>query len=154
MKALTVVPLEADSGELTDMPEPPESDGPVLVETIAIVVCGTDLEICPGGYGWAPPGEQRLVLGHGSLGRVLEAPAGDELAKGGPGRPHRAPTRPCALLQLRGARMGFLPQRPVHRARHQAAPRLWVPRLVPLEKWGALTRRQDDVKVVIEVNSP
>ena len=31
-----------------------------------------------GEYGWAPPGEERLVLGHESLGRVLEAPAGGD----------------------------------------------------------------------------
>ena len=116
MKALTVVPLKADSGDLTDMPEPPESDGPVLVETIAIGVCGTDLEICSGAYGWAPPGEQRLVLGHESLGRVLEAPAGGALAKedlvvGIVRRPDPVPCSNCAVLEWDFCRNGQYTER-------------------------------------------
>src|SRR5579859_1322075 len=82
MRAVTVLPLHKDSIDLTDMPEPPEADGPVVVETLAVGVCGTDAEIINGDYGWAPPGEQRLTLGHESLGRVLEAPDGSGLAKG------------------------------------------------------------------------
>ena len=35
-------------------------------------VCGTGAEIASGDYGWAPPGRDRLVLGHESLGRVLD----------------------------------------------------------------------------------
>ena len=116
MKALTVVPLKADSGELTDMPEPPESDGPVLVETIAIGVCGTDLEICSGAYGWAPPGDQRLVLGHESLGRVLEAPAGGDLVKGDlvvgiVRRPDPVPCSNCAVLEWDFCRNGQYTER-------------------------------------------
>ena len=48
-------------------------DGPVLVQTEAIGVCGTDLEIINGDYGWAPPGQERLIIGRESLGRVIEA---------------------------------------------------------------------------------
>ncbi|HXQ90906.1 MAG TPA: glucose 1-dehydrogenase [Acidimicrobiales bacterium] len=82
MNALTVQPLTAGSARLEDIAEPPESDGPVLVETLAVGVCGTDMEIVSGQYGWAPPGRDRLVLGHESLGRVLEAPAGAAVAAG------------------------------------------------------------------------
>jgi threonine dehydrogenase-like Zn-dependent dehydrogenase len=82
MRAVTVVPLKKDSVDLTEMPEPPEADGPVLVQTVAIGVCGTDLEIINGDYGWAPPGEDRLTIGHESLGRVLEAPADSGLKAG------------------------------------------------------------------------
>jgi threonine dehydrogenase-like Zn-dependent dehydrogenase len=82
MKALTVQPLTAGSARLEDVPEPPEADGPVLVETLAVGVCGTDMEIVSGAYGWAPPGRPRLVLGHESLGRVLQAPAGAAVATG------------------------------------------------------------------------
>jgi glucose 1-dehydrogenase len=82
MKALTVTPMKAGSAALEDVDDPPESDGPVLVETIAIGVCGTDMEIISGKYGWPPPGRDRLVLGHESLGRVLEAPAGGNVSKG------------------------------------------------------------------------
>ena len=74
MRAITVIPGQQGSAALTDIPEPPPDDGPVLVETLAIGVCGTDLEIINGDYGWAPPGEARLIIGHESLGRVMEAP--------------------------------------------------------------------------------
>jgi threonine dehydrogenase-like Zn-dependent dehydrogenase len=82
MRAVTVVPLKAGSVDLTELPEPPEADGPVLVKTRAVGVCGTDLEIIGGEYGWAPPGEERLAIGHESLGEVLEAPPGGDLAPG------------------------------------------------------------------------
>lgn len=82
MRAVTVVPLQKDSVDLTDMAEPPVEDGPVLVETIAVGVCGTDVEIIGGAYGWAPPGQERLIIGHESLGRVLEAPPEAGLAIG------------------------------------------------------------------------
>ena len=75
MKALTVRPGQADSARVEDVPEPPADRGGVLVQALAVGVCGTDLEITSGKYGWAPPGKDRLVLGHESLGRVLEAPA-------------------------------------------------------------------------------
>jgi len=82
MRAVTVVPLKAGSVDLTELPEPPEADGPVLVKTRAVGVCGTDLEIIGGEYGWAPPGEDRLAIGHESLGEVIEAPEGSGLAAG------------------------------------------------------------------------
>src|SRR5262249_31475131 len=63
-------------------PGPPESDARVLVRTLALGVCGTDREILDGRYGSAPPGQQRLVLGHESLGAVEAAPAGCGLAPG------------------------------------------------------------------------
>ena len=76
MRAITVAPGEPGSVALTDMPEPPQQDGPIMVRTQAIGVCGTDLEIINGEYGWAPPGEERLILGHESLGDVIEAAPG------------------------------------------------------------------------------
>lgn len=82
MLALTVAPGMAGSARVEELPEPDSSEGPVLVETLAVGVCGTDLEITSGRYGWTPPGRERLVLGHESLGRVLEAPAGSGLRPG------------------------------------------------------------------------
>jgi glucose 1-dehydrogenase len=73
MRAVTVVPGKQGSVALTNMPEPPNADGPVLVQTQAVGICGTDLEIIDGDFGWAPPGQDRLILGHESLGRVIEA---------------------------------------------------------------------------------
>jgi glucose 1-dehydrogenase len=83
MKALTLIPLEAGSAELTDADEPRmEGRETLLVEMICVGVCGTDREILAGEYGEAPPGRRRLVLGHESLGRVLAAPTGGEWAAG------------------------------------------------------------------------
>jgi glucose 1-dehydrogenase len=82
MRAVTVVPLQKDSVDLTEVAEPPESEGPVLVETLGVGICGTDLEIVRGDYGWAPPGQSRLTIGHESLGRVVEAPVGGDFRAG------------------------------------------------------------------------
>jgi threonine dehydrogenase-like Zn-dependent dehydrogenase len=82
MKAVTVVPKRAGTAELTDEPEPDPSEGDLLVEAIAVGVDGTDQEIIDGAYGWAPPEKERLVLGHESLGRVLEAPQGGDFGPG------------------------------------------------------------------------
>jgi glucose 1-dehydrogenase len=82
MRAVTVRPGQAGSARLDEVDEPAPQEGDLLVQTLAVGVCGTDLEISRGEYGWAPPGRERLVLGHESLGRVLEAPDGDGLAPG------------------------------------------------------------------------
>jgi len=82
MRALTVVPGLSDSARLDDIPEPDPAAGSVLVEALAVGVCGTDLEILGGEYGTAPAGKERLVIGHESLGRVLEAPSDSGFAAG------------------------------------------------------------------------
>jgi threonine dehydrogenase-like Zn-dependent dehydrogenase len=116
MKALTVVPLTAGSAALSDVTDPPETDGPVLVETLAVGICGTDIEIVSGAYGWAPPGQERLVLGHESLGRVLEAPADSGLSKGDlvvgiVRRPDPVPCANCAVLEWDFCRNGLYTER-------------------------------------------
>ncbi len=72
MKAITVEPMRPGSARWEDVPEPDQRDGSVLVEAVAVGVCGTDVEIVEGKYGWAPSGRSRLVLGHESLGRVID----------------------------------------------------------------------------------
>ena len=54
----------------------------MLVDGVALGICGTDAEIVRGDYGEAPAGAERLVLGHESLGRVAEAPDGSGFAPG------------------------------------------------------------------------
>ena len=66
MRAITLLPGVPHSAQLDDIPEPPESHGSLLVRTLALGVCGTDREIVAGDYGEAPPGSERLVLGHES----------------------------------------------------------------------------------------
>lgn len=82
MLALTVRPGQPHSIALETVASPPASDGAVLVRTLSLGVCGTDREIIAGDYGTAPSGEARLIIGHESLGRVEEAPAGSGLAPG------------------------------------------------------------------------
>ena len=82
MKAITVEPKNPGSARYEDFPEPEEHEGSVLVEAVAVGVCGTDVEIVTGKYGWAPPGKSRLVLGHESLGRVIDPGPHSSFKKG------------------------------------------------------------------------
>ena len=79
---MTVTPGKADSATVGDVPEPPVADGSMLVEGLLTGICGTDLELVSGAFGSGRPGSDRLVIGHESLGRVLEAPAGSGFASG------------------------------------------------------------------------
>lgn len=77
MRAVTVVPGKPETLRLAeDFPEPATDEGAVLVEAIAVGICGTDHEIITEGYGEPPPGSAALVLGHESLGRVIDDPSG------------------------------------------------------------------------------
>lgn len=82
MKALTVRPGQPDSLAVTEVAEPTPAEGAVLVDAVAVGLCGTDFEIVRGEYGQAPPGEELLILGHENLGRVVEAPPGSDLNPG------------------------------------------------------------------------
>jgi glucose 1-dehydrogenase len=101
VRAITLIPGQAGSARLDDIQEPREEAGSVLVDGLALGICGTDDEIVRGEYGWSPAGEERLVLGHESLGRVLEASEGSGLAAGDlvvgiVRRPDAVPCAPCA----------------------------------------------------------
>lgn len=76
MRALTVVPGDPESLLLDHVAEPHESEGDLLVDGVAIGICATDEHVASGQHGAAPSGEQRLILGHESLGRVTAAPDG------------------------------------------------------------------------------
>ncbi|MEV0432407.1 glucose 1-dehydrogenase [Nocardia sp. NPDC050413] len=82
MRALTVVPNRPGSLRIDDVPDPVPGPNELLVDGISLGICGTDREIASGIYGWAPPGRERLVLGHESLGRVRTAPDGSGFAPG------------------------------------------------------------------------
>ena len=82
MRAVVVTPGVPDSAALVELPEPQRTEGEVLVRGRAVGICGTDAEIIAGEYGAAPPGEAQLILGHESLGEVLEAPPGSGFAAG------------------------------------------------------------------------
>jgi len=100
MRALTVRPEVAGSLVLEDIAEPDPADGPILLDGVALGLCGTDVEIVQGDYGQAPPGADRLVLGHENLGRVAQAPADSGFAAGDLAvcmvrRPDPVPCPPC-----------------------------------------------------------
>jgi threonine dehydrogenase-like Zn-dependent dehydrogenase len=82
MRAIVVTPGVPNSAALAEVPEPDPADGAVRVRGLAGGICGTDAEIIAGDYGAAPPGSKHLVLGHESLGEVVEAPPGSGLAPG------------------------------------------------------------------------
>jgi threonine dehydrogenase-like Zn-dependent dehydrogenase len=82
MRAVTVRPGTKDSLSVEEVPEPERRSDELLVEAVALGICGTDREIVNGDYGWAPAGHDRLVIGHESLGRVLEAPDGADVSVG------------------------------------------------------------------------
>ena len=101
MRALTVRPGVKDSLALADIDEPPESDGSVLVDGVAVGLCGTDAEIIDAKHGEAPPGRDLLVLGHENLGRVTAAGGSDlsvgDLVVGFVRRPDPVPCPACAI---------------------------------------------------------
>jgi threonine dehydrogenase-like Zn-dependent dehydrogenase len=104
MRAITVVPMQPGSARVDEIGDVRAGPGELLVEGLAMGVCGTDLEIVRGSYGWAPPGRERLILGHESLGRVLEAPPGSgfqrgDLVVGIVRRPDPVPCAHCAVQQ-------------------------------------------------------
>ena len=116
MRAINVWPGVANSARLDDIPEPPLSDDAVLVHTMALGVCATDRQIISGSYGCAPPGQQRLVLGHESLGEIKAAPAESGLAPGDlivgiVRRPDPVPGPACAMGEWDMCRNGRYTER-------------------------------------------
>jgi threonine dehydrogenase-like Zn-dependent dehydrogenase len=116
MKAITVEPGKPGTACLEEMPEPDLREGSVLVEAVAVGVCGTDVEIAEGKYGWAPPGHTRLVLGHESLGRVIDPGPSSGLKKGDlvvgiVRRPDPVPCPNCAVGEWDMCRNGQYTER-------------------------------------------
>ena len=130
MRALTVIPLQKGSLTVTDVPDPEPGDGELLVDGLAVGVCGTDKEIVAGDYGWAPPGRERLVIGHESLGRVREAPhdsgfSPGDLVVGVVRRPDPVPCGACAHGQFDMCRNGRYTERGIKQLDGYASQR-WV----------------------------
>ncbi len=116
MRAITIRPGHKNAIGLDDMPEPPLSDGPILVRTLTLGICGTDHEIIEGLYGSAPAGADRLVLGHESLGVVEDAPDGCGFARGDliagiVRRPDPVPCASCAAGEWDMCRNGGFTER-------------------------------------------
>ena len=116
MKAITVEPHKPETARLEEIADPDVHEGSILVEAIAVGVCGTDVEIVEGKYGWAPRGKTRLVLGHESLGRVLDPGPNSGLQKGDlvagiVRRPDPVPCSNCAVGEWDMCRNGQYTER-------------------------------------------
>ncbi len=116
MRALTVQPGLANSVKLEDVSPPLLSEGDVLVDALALGICGTDREILSGAYGWPPPGQKRLIIGHEFLGRVADAPADNDFTRGDlvvgiVRRPDPVPCPACAVGEWDMCRNGRYTER-------------------------------------------
>ena len=116
MKAITAEPKKPETARYEDFPEPDPRDGSILVEAVAVGVCGTDVEIVEGKYGWAPEGAERLVLGHESLGRVIDPGFSSAFKKGDlvvgiVRRPDPLPCPACAVGEWDMCRNGQYTER-------------------------------------------
>src|SRR3972149_81042 len=87
MKAIAVIPGKPNSVHLREVSKPKVTDigngRGVLVKILRVGVDGTDKEINAAEYGAAPEGDDFLIIGHESFGRVeAVGPEGTELAPG------------------------------------------------------------------------
>jgi len=109
MKAVAVFPAERRF-EVIDHPEPNvASSTEVKLKMLDVGICGTDKEIVSFQYGTPPEGSNYLVIGHESLGEVVDTGAGVTRLKPGD---LAVPTvrRPCAhqdCLACRSGRQDF-----------------------------------------------
>jgi threonine dehydrogenase-like Zn-dependent dehydrogenase len=72
MKAVAVFPARREV-QLIDQPEPNiQSPTQVKVRVLDVGVCGTDREIISFEYGTPPDGSDYLIIGHESLGQVVD----------------------------------------------------------------------------------
>src|SRR5690242_3046275 len=72
MRAVAVYPRKREVN-LIERPEPSvKSPTEVKVRMLEVGVCGTDKELCAFVYGTPPPGSDHFILGHESLGEVVE----------------------------------------------------------------------------------
>lgn len=113
--------------------EPQPNEDELLVEILAIGVCGTDREIVAGDHGSPPPGRDWIVLGHESLGRVREAAPGGEidvgdLVAGVVRRPDPVPCPCCARGEFDMCRNGRYQERGIKELDGYGAERVTIER--------------------------
>jgi threonine dehydrogenase-like Zn-dependent dehydrogenase len=83
MRAIAVTPGRANSARPLDVPSQERGKDEYLVRMLEVGIDGTDREIDAGEYGEAPPGEGTLVIGHESLGEVVEECPGERCFREG-----------------------------------------------------------------------
>jgi threonine dehydrogenase-like Zn-dependent dehydrogenase len=75
MKAVAVVPRTRDVRLVEEEAPRVATPSHVKLRMLEVGVCGTDREICAFQYGTPPDGSEHLVIGHESLGEVVEVGA-------------------------------------------------------------------------------
>ena len=77
MQAIAITPGTPKSLQLREVPRPDPDAVPggrgVLVDVLRVGGCGTDREIAAAEFGTAPDGDDFLIIGHESLGRIARA---------------------------------------------------------------------------------
>ena len=76
MRAVLVTPKKSKSAHLGDAPKPKPQGKECLVRVLEVGIDGTDRDIDQGRYGEAPQGASELILGHESLGEIVEGGSG------------------------------------------------------------------------------
>lgn len=127
IRAMTVEPGRAGSAAVTEF-DGPVGEGDVVVDGLAVGLCGTDREIVAGTHGEAPLGADRLVLGHEAAGVVTSAPAGSGLVAGDlvvgiVRRPDPVPCGPCSVGAWDMCRNGRYTERGIKRLHGYGAER-------------------------------
>lgn len=130
MRAMAVRPGQAGSAHVATL-SGPVGDGDVLVDGLAVGICGTDIEIAGGHYGNAPDSAPILVIGHESVGRVVEAPPDSGLARGDlvvgiVRRPDPVPCSACAAGAWDMCRNGLFTERGIAGRHGYGAEQWWV----------------------------
>src|SRR6188474_109504 len=72
MRAVGVLPNSREVRLVEHVAPQITSDYQVMVRALEVGICGTDKEICHFVYGSPPQGFDYLVIGHESLGEVVE----------------------------------------------------------------------------------
>jgi threonine dehydrogenase-like Zn-dependent dehydrogenase len=105
LRAVAVFPSEK-AMRIVDHPEPRlDRDGDVLLQILDVGICGTDREIARFEYGTPPPGSPYLVIGHESLGRVIDT--GRAVTRAKPGDlVVTTVRRPCGRAECRACSRG------------------------------------------------
>ncbi len=106
MKAVAVFPRTKEVRVIErEVPHITEPDQ-VKLRILDIGLCGTDKEICAFEYGTPPPGSDYLVIGHESLGEVIEVgPAASRVKVGD--LVVTTVRRPCPHPECRPCRSGY-----------------------------------------------
>lgn len=106
MRALAIAVEDGRvESRVESVPRPSPSEHELLVDGLLLGVCGTDRMLMEDGTDRFPHGGKHLVIGHESLGRVRQAPAGSRFQPGDlvvpvVRRPDPVPCAACAAGDL------------------------------------------------------